>query len=101
MTSFVFTTTAVVSSKFAPNHTVPAPPVAPEQMMKPLQVPQTAVAVANVTWAAPEPRPDWVVPTVPQEDEAMVPLTYAPATDTSAQAAMVAAEPATVELDQE
>jgi hypothetical protein len=38
---------------------------------------------------------------VPQEDEAMVPRTYAPATETSAQEAMVAAEPATVEADQE
>src|SRR6185295_5930357 len=100
MTSFVLITTAVVSSKFAPNQTLPAALVALLAMKNPLTVPHTAVAVANVTCAAPEPRPDWVVPTVPQDALEMVWRTYAPALETSAQLAMTDPDPATVEAVQ-
>ena len=101
MTSFVFMTTAVVSSKLAPNHTVPACAVAPEQTMNPLAVPHTAVAVANVTCAAAEPRPDWVVPTVPHDELEIVARAYAPDAANSDHEAMTAAEPATVDALQE
>ena len=70
--SFVFTTTALTSSQLAPKYTVPAAVVSEFVIRNPFTVPHTAVAVGNVTWAAAEPRPDWVVPAVPQLDEAIV-----------------------------
>jgi hypothetical protein len=74
MTSLVFTVTAVVSSKLLPKYTLPAPVVAESVMMNPLIAAEYgAVAVANVTWPAAEPRPAGVVvPTVPHDPDEIV-----------------------------
>jgi hypothetical protein len=97
MTSLVLTTTAVVSSKLAAYQTLPAAFVSEFATKKPLTVPQTAVAVANTTWAAADPHADAVVAAVPQDADEIVCLVYAPALDTSDQDAITAADEPTVD----